>query len=414
MGRSAVSRPRVFHSKRRDLILSRAVHTHAGAVSPRALVVGAGIGGLAAAIALRRVGVDVSVFERVPEIREVGAGISLWANAVRALEWLGLEEAIRRGSIAYEVGGLRSADGAVISGISADELRRRVGTPVIVLHRADLHAALIGALPSDSVHLGASCSGFEQDGNGVTVRFTGGRSETGALLIGADGLRSVVRAGLHGAAEPRYAGCTAWRAVVEFDGPIRATETWGYGHMFGQVPISCNRVYWYAAKTAPPGGESADAKSELLELFKGWHAPIEPLITATPPSAILRNDLFDRPPAAAWGSGRVTLLGDAAHPMTPFLGQGACQALEDAVVLGHVLSRTTDVVGALRRYEAMRIPRANAFVARSRRVGQLARLRNPLLVAVRNAMLRRIPPSVQARQIARMIDFEPPPMSESR
>jgi 2-polyprenyl-6-methoxyphenol hydroxylase-like FAD-dependent oxidoreductase len=379
--------------------------------SRRAVVIGAGIGGLAAAIALRRAGVDVRVFERAPEIREVGAGISLWANAIRALTLLGVDEAVRAASVSYAVGGLRTSDGAVLSAISDGELTRLFRTPVIVLHRADLQAALLAALPPAVVHLNAVCTGFEQDEAGVTVTFADRRDVRGDFLVGADGLRSVVRAALHGHEEPRYAGCTAWRAVVDFGDPVRATETWGQGQVFGHVPISRGRVYWYAAKSVPPGGHSANAREELLDLFKGWHTPIEALIAATPATAILRNDLFDRPPLRQWGSGRVTLLGDAAHPMTPFLGQGACQALEDAVVLAHVLSGTPDLTAALRGYESHRISRANAFVTRSRRTGQLARLRNPLLVSLRNAALRRIPAAAQARQIARMIQFSLPERS---
>jgi 2-polyprenyl-6-methoxyphenol hydroxylase-like FAD-dependent oxidoreductase len=372
----------------------------------RAIVVGAGIGGLAAAIALRRAGVDVRVFERAAVIREVGAGISLWGNAIAALNRLGLADDVRSASVSYRVGGLRAPDGSVLSAIS-DEEARLFDSPV-VLHRADLHEVLLSAVPTGTVHLDTACTGFSQRPAGVTVTLSGGRTEDADFLIGADGLNSVIRAGLHGHDEPRYAGCTAWRAVVDFGEPVRATETWGRGQLFGQVPISRGRVYWYAGKRVPPGGRSANPNEELADLYKGWHAPIEALIAATPSAAILRNDLFDRPVLRRWGRERVTLLGDAAHPMTPFLGQGACQALEDAVVLGHVLSGATDLAEALRRYEAHRIPRANTFVTRSRGTGQLALLRNRILVWLRNAALRRIPRAAQARHIARMIDFKLP------
>lgn len=379
-----------------------------GTRTRRALVVGAGIGGLAAAIALRRAGLEVRVFERTAAIREIGAGLSLWANAIRALEWLGVADAIRRESVPYEIGGLRAFDGSVISDVAAADLTRRLGTPVIVLHRADLHAALLAALPGDAVQLDAACTGIEEDAAGVAVKLADGRVEAGDLVVGADGLHSVVRAALHGPKPPRYAGCTAWRAVVDFRDAVRATETWGHGRLFGQIPISGGRVYWYAARTTPQGGTSPDPTRELLDLFRGWHAPIEALVRAAPASGILRTDLFDRKPLRQWGRGRVTLVGDAAHPMTPFLGQGGCQAIEDAVVLGDRLARSRDVASALRAYEAERVRRANAFVVRSRRAGQLARLRNPLLVWLRNAALRRIPPALQARQLARMIDFKPP------
>jgi len=375
----------------------------------KALVIGAGIGGLGAAIALRRAAIDVEVFERVDAIREVGAGVSLWANAIQALNALGLADALRSNSIPYDVGGLRSADGAVLSSISTSDLVRLFGVPVIVMHRADLVAALLSAYEAP-VRLGMACTGFTQDPDGVTVTFAGGRTARGDLLVGADGLHSVVRAAIHGDVKPRYSGCTAWRSVVGFDGELRASETWGSGRVFGQVPISGQRVYWYAARNAVEGERSHRPKAELLALFKGWHEPIEALIDAAEESTILRNDLYDRPPLTSWGTGRVTLLGDAAHPMMPFLGQGACQALEDAMVLGRSLARLPAAIGveqALRDYEARRVPRANAVVSRSRDIGRLARLRNPVAVAVRNTILRSISPHVQARQLARLVQLPP-------
>ena len=371
---------------------------------PKALIIGGGIGGLAAAIALRQAGIDAEVLERTEAIEEVGAGISLWANAIDALDAIGVGHVIRAASVEYTVGGLRTADGSVLTQVSADELVRAFGTPVIVMHRADLVAALLGAIAPGTLRLGSRCLSVRQDDRGVTAQLADGRTAAGDLLIGADGLNSVVRAALHGSNPPTYAGCTAWRAVVPFDTrAIRATETWGAGNLFGQVPIRGNRVYWYAAKSAPPGERPAAAKAELLRLFSGWHEPIGALIEAADESAILQNDIFDRAPLRSWGHGRITLLGDAAHPMTPFLGQGGCQALEDAVVLGRRLRNAPVIPAALRAYEAERMRRANAFVRRSRLVGRIARLRNPLAVALLNGLLKRLDPERQARQLARLI-----------
>jgi 2-polyprenyl-6-methoxyphenol hydroxylase-like FAD-dependent oxidoreductase len=370
----------------------------------RALIVGGGIGGLATAIALARAGLDVQVFERATEIREVGAGISLWTNAIRALDHLGVREAIDGAAVAYEAAGLRAADGAIISAISAEELHRLLGVPVIVVHRADLLDALLAAVPSTSIAFGAACTGVIDRGDHVEVELADGRRVHGDVAVGADGLHSVVREALHGRQAPTYAGCSAWRAVVPFDvSRIRASETWGAGNLFGQVPIRGNRVYWYAAMNVPEGGRSVHPQAELQAVFGGWHAPIHDLIDAADDRTILRNDIYDRPVLKTWGRGRLTLVGDAAHPMTPFLGQGACQALEDAVVLGRCLAGAGDARAALREYERQRRPRANAFVTRSRRVGQIARLANPLLVSMRNALLSRISPIAQARQMANMI-----------
>ncbi len=368
------------------------------------LIAGGGIAGLASALALARAGLDVQVFERAPEIKEVGAGISLWANAIRALDQLGLHDAIDAASIAYETAGLLAADGSIITSISASELQRLLGIPVVVMHRADLLAALVAAVPASQISYGAACTGVIDHGDRVELELSDGRRVRGDAVVGADGLNSVVRAAVHGPEPPRYAGCSAWRAVVPFEtSRIRAGETWGNGSLFGQVPISGNRVYWYAAMNVPEGGRSLHAQSELKAVFGGWHAPIGELIDAADERSILRNDIYDRPVRKTWGRGRLTLAGDAAHPMTPFMGQGACQALEDAVVLGRCLSGGPDVVAALRDYERQRIPRANAFVTRSRLAGRVARVSNPLLAAIRNAALRRIDPAAQARQIAKMI-----------
>lgn len=374
-------------------------------MTPKALVIGAGIGGLAAAIALRRAGFDVEVFERGTEMQDAGAGLSLWANAIHALDALGLSEVVASAGIPYSIGGLRSWRGDILNTMSMEDLRRFFRVPVLVVHRAELWDALADRAGRGNLRLGCRCVSVRQVGERVVAGFDSETFVEGDVLVGADGLRSIVRTMLHGAAPPRYAGCTAWRSVVRFDGEIQATETWGRGSVFGQVPMSGDRVYWYATQNGPEGRpRGPDEKARLLARFRGWHAPVEALIDAADESAILRNDIYDRDPLPAWGRGRITLLGDAAHPMTPFLGQGACQALEDAVALGRMLQPGAAVAPALRAYEAARISRANMFVRRSRVVGRIAQLENPAAVRLRNAVVRLSGPRMQARQIARMID----------
>lgn len=373
----------------------------------RILIIGGGIGGLATAIALRNVGYEVAVFERVAQPREVGAGLSLWANAVKALKQLGLGEMLKAISIPEVQGSIRTWNGTVLTTTSTQELEKALGEPNLIFHRAELHAALLQALPADVVQLGKACTGFQQDANGVTAHFADGDQVRGAALIGADGLHSVVRAQLHGAQPPTYAGYTAWRAVIPF--PLERLlpgETWGAGARFGQVPMSGNRVYWFAAQTAPEGAHSPDGeKAELLRICRGWHAPIEALIEATPEAAILRNDIYDRPPLSRWGEQRVTLLGDAAHPMTPNLGQGACQALEDAVVLARCLRNQADVVAALRAYEVQRIPRTSYIVQQSRRVGVIGQWQQPVAVWLRNFLVKNLLARIQTQQIIRLVGY---------
>jgi 2-polyprenyl-6-methoxyphenol hydroxylase-like FAD-dependent oxidoreductase len=243
------------------------------------------------------------------------------------------------------------------------------------------------------------------------VRFSDGREVCGAALIGADGIHSTVRAQLHGAREPRYAGYTAWRGVAPFAHPQLpigvGIDTWGRGQRFGITHIGGGRVYWFATRNTAAGEEDAAGgrKAELLTRFHGWHEPIEAVIEATEGEAILRNDIYDRPPLRHWGTGRVTLLGDAAHPMTPNLGQGACQAIEDAVVLAACLRDGATIPEALRSYESRRIPRTTAVTRRSRLTGWYGQRERPLECWLRDTLMQRLPPGLQRRQLETMIQF---------
>jgi 2-polyprenyl-6-methoxyphenol hydroxylase-like FAD-dependent oxidoreductase len=371
------------------------------------IVVGAGIGGLCAGIALRRAGIETHVFERAPELAEVGAGISLWANALRALDSLGLGDAVRGIGLTM-TGGLRRPDGSMLAQPVPEALLRRYPEFCVVVHRAELQSLLVDTLGSRHVTLDAPCEAVSQDGLYASMTIAGRGTTDADIVIGADGLHSVVRQQLHGTVAPDYAGYTAWRGVAELDPrEVAVGETWGKGIRFGQVPLTRGRVYWFAAANAAEGASSKDGeRAELLRLFRGWHAPIESLIERTPDGRILRNDIYDRRPLTRWGAGRITLLGDAAHPMTPNLGQGACQAIEDAVVVARCLTRTIDPVAALVEYEALRRPRTEAIVRQSRRVGRIAQLANPVAVGIRDAIVRLVPARTQSAQLEPVIGYD--------
>jgi 2-polyprenyl-6-methoxyphenol hydroxylase-like FAD-dependent oxidoreductase len=368
-----------------------------------ALIVGGGIGGLAAAIALRQIGLDARVFERAPELGEVGAGLSIWPNGLRALGALGLAAEVRRRSLPDLESALRDRRGRVLVAASGAELEALLGDVSLVIHRAELLALLRRALPDEAIVTGSECLGFAESGRSIVARMADGSGPRGDLLVGADGLHSVVRAGLFGRERPRYAGYTAWRAVVRFDHrELTPGVSIGQGRQFGQVPMADGKVYWFATANGPPDQVRPDGgwRPHLEALFADWHAPIPALVGNTPEASILHNDIVDRDPIAVWGSGRVTLLGDAAHPMTPNLGQGANQALEDAVALAAALSATPDTAAALRAYEAARLPRANAVVVGSRRAGRVIQLANPLACWLRDALLRtRTATRMQQRQL---------------
>jgi 2-polyprenyl-6-methoxyphenol hydroxylase-like FAD-dependent oxidoreductase len=371
-----------------------------------ALIVGAGIGGLTAAIAVRRAGWRPVVLERAERFEPVGAGISVFPNAVHCLRRLGLTERIDAVPAMHASGGLHTWRGDQINAADLDVLDQHFGAPLLILHRAALHELLLGALRPDDVRLGATVTGFDQDADGVTVRLAGGGTERGALLIGADGLRSGIRAEVIGDGPPRYAGYIAWRGLAERDVSGQPVgEFWGSGAVFGLVPLPDGLVYWFGTKRVPAGGVDTpeQRKADALAMFADWHPSIPALIEATPATGILRNDICDRAPRRGWSRGRVTLLGDAAHPMTPHLGQGACQAIEDAAVLGDCLSEQDSVPAALADYERRRYPRTAMMVRRSRTAGRLSQLRNPALRAARNLVLRRISVESQLKQMASVL-----------
>jgi FAD-dependent urate hydroxylase len=372
------------------------------------IIIGAGIGGLAAALALKRAGIEARIFERADILGEVGAGLTLWANAVKALRKLGLEE-LTTSAFNLADGDIYSWQGTRLSSLSARKLQQRFGATNLAIHRADLQAALLAAVGPETLVLDCQCSGFEQDKNGVTVHFASGQQVRGRALIGADGIHSTIRAQLFGQHKPRYAGYTAWRGVtVPPPVEMRVGEYWGQGMRFGLVPLIQGRYYWFATRNAREGEQEHQAgrKHEVHALFAHWYDSIPAIIEATPASAILRNDIYDRPPLAHWTQKRVTLLGDAAHPMTPNLGQGACQALEDALVLAHCLEQTANVNLALQLYQSRRIPRTTRIVNRSWNIGRVGQWKNPLACQLRDIGLKWLPSSLQIATFAEAVGYE--------
>lgn len=374
------------------------------------LIVGGGIGGLATALALQRQGIRSLVFERTQQFREVGSGLVLAGNAVKALDKLGLADVLQTIAAPLLFSRLRSWRGEVLMEIPMLEAMRRFRASAVAVHRAELHAALMQALEKESIHMNMQGVSFEQDEKGVRVWFASGEEVQADVLVGADGLHSLVRSQLVGATKPRYAGYTAWRGVTFFSRNQREEqttfETWGAGKRFGFIPLSQGRVCWFAVATALEGEheEETREKRKVLDLVSSCHEPAQAVVEATEASAILRTDIYDRPPLSSWSQGCVTLVGDAAHPMTPNLGQGACQAIEDAFILAESLKSAPTIASALQRYETRRIKRANILVQRSRRLGQIAHWEHPWLVNMRDTLLRMTPRRVLLKQIEWVVD----------
>ena len=372
------------------------------------LVIGAGIGGLATAQALLQLGHRVRMYEAAAELREIGAGVVLGANAMRALDELGLHAAVQPVGTPLTTVRLLDEHGRVLNRADTSGFTERLGYDNLAVHRADLQRELLRALPPGVVQLGHRLARFEQTTTHVTAFFENGEQATAEALVAADGIRSRVRRQLLPASQPRYAGYTCWRAVVHVDAPGLPTsgssETWGRAGRFGLVPVAAGRLYWFACLNSPEANNPifrAYRVADLQRQFAGFHAPILQVLAATTDADLLWGDLFDLAPLASLAFGRVLLLGDAGHATTPNLGQGAGMAVEDAAVLARCLRRApADLPAAFRSFDRQRRPRTRRIVEQSRQLGMLAQFTPPWLAPLRNAALAAVPDWLTARQMA--------------
>jgi 2-polyprenyl-6-methoxyphenol hydroxylase-like FAD-dependent oxidoreductase len=395
------------------------VSNSAGIDGKSAVVVGGGIGGLTAAVALRQVGWQVTVLERAARFGEIGAGITLLSNGLRCLDVIGLGDAVRGSGMPVLAMGMRTEKGRWLSRIDGDgaDLEARTGTTALVLHRAELHKILRDALPAAALIAGVATTGIHggEDGGPAEVHFRDRDRDSvlrAELVVGADGVHSWVRAQRWpDAPAPVYSGSTSWRAVST-QPSAAVTEmslSWGQGTEFGVMPLVDGRTYWYGAANAGEGQRNPDELGELRRQFGTWHEPIPAVLAHTQPQAVLRHDIYWLPKLDSYRRGSVVLLGDAAHAMTPNLGQGGGQALEDAITLAAAVSSTRDVATALTDYDHERRARTQAMslaATRQLRFGQ--KLHNPIAVAIRNTAVALTPDRVALLAIARYGKWYPP------
>ena len=380
------------------------------------MVIGAGIGGLAVAAGLCAAGWDVTACERAGSLEPIGVALALAPNGLRALDAIGAGDALRALAVPQELG-IRRCDGRwLMRSTSGRMVSDRFGDPVILLPRAAVIDALAARVPGGVLSLATEVTSVESGGKAAArVATTAGELDAD-LVVAADGIGSASRSALFpGHPGLRYAGFTTWRLLTgPVTGQVPMAESWGRGTVFGVMPLSGGRVYCYAAAPADPGARAGDELSELVRLFGRWHEPIPGLLAITRPQDVLRHDVAElAAPLPSFHRGRAALLGDAAHPMTPNLGQGACQALEDAAVISWLAAGTGPdaVTGMLARYTAARLPRTTNVVRWSRRAATMTTWASPPAVAFRNTVARltgRLAPGAALRGLAAIYGWQPP------
>lgn len=374
-------------------------------------IIGGGIAGLTMAIALESKGIEYVVFEAAPSIKALGAGLVLAANAIQALERLGIkEEAIAKGRLVDRFS-IYDQQGDTISSVDSKAVSAQYGADNFTIHRAQLHELLLSKISPSLIHTGKRVIGFDNQHDGVLLNFEDGSSYKASYVIAAEGIHSPLRKTLQPHSEIRYAGYTCWRAVIDNDSlQLSSTsETWGRNGRFGIVPLAYNKIYWFACVTAPAHDSRMKhfKVQDLQAVFADFHDPIPQILKHTKDEQLLWNDIIDFKPLKQYAFGRIVLIGDAAHATTPNMGQGACMAIEDAVVLAQEMSKNQDWELAFKNFERRRIGRTSYIVNNSWTLGKLAQTQNKALISIRNTLLRMVPQGVQKRQFKKLytVDF---------
>jgi 2-polyprenyl-6-methoxyphenol hydroxylase-like FAD-dependent oxidoreductase len=368
------------------------------------VVAGAGIAGLATAAGLQQRGRSVTVIEAREDTAGLfdGAGISIWPNALAALDEIGLGDAVRAAGGRVTAGAMRWYDGTWLRHPAAERFIRGLGEPLVVIQRAHLRNILSGALAPGTVTYGKSVTGLIATADGVRLDLSDSTRLDASAVVGADGTRSVVARHLNGRLVDTYVGYTAWRAIAHFslDAEL-AGETMAPGAIVGHVPLGGDLTYWFATEQAPEGRRAPEGELPYLgRKLAHWADPVPAIVAATAPEDVLRNDLYDRTPVRQWSRGPIVVVGDAAHPMRPHLGQGGCQALEDAAILAGFVEQSDDLPSAFGRFAAFRRPRTSALVRESSLIGRIENLRPALLGAAAVRASRLVPERVLTRHLA--------------
>jgi 2-polyprenyl-6-methoxyphenol hydroxylase-like FAD-dependent oxidoreductase len=373
-------------------------------------IIGAGIGGLTSAIALKKIGIETTLFESAPELKPVGAGLGLSSNAMAAFEWLNLSEEIKSHGRFLQFFSIYDQNGKIISRFNYEKGQSKFQN--FTIHRGLLHKQLLSKLDVSQIHLNKRVVDVVQTEKSVIVSFQDGSTHQADLLLAADGVNSIIRNKILPETNLRYAGYTCWRAVVDNTemNLDETSESWGAAGRFGIVPLSNKKLYWFACVNAKQNDPKMKAVGieDLMQRFKNYHHPIPTVCAKSKDNQLIWNDIYDIEPLDRFAFERILLLGDAAHATTPNMGQGACQAIEDAVVLAQCFSKNSDYKNVFSEFEGRRIGRTKWITETSRRIGSLAQLESSLPIMIRNFALRLIPPRVTEKQMYRLssVDFK--------
>lgn len=379
-------------------------------------IIGAGIGGLTTAIAMKQAGIDAEIFEAAPELKPVGAGIFMWSNAMQVFQHLGIADEVKRAGLEVDNAWVTDLQQHPISAFHIKEkITSRYGIGNFAMTRFRLQEVLLRHINSESLHLAKRLRHLEQQQDQVNLSFEDGTTHDADIVIAADGIHSVARNFIDGTCPPRYSGQTCWRGISHFNLPDeyrkQSFEIWGDGAglRFGFGQVWENEVYWFSTSCTAEGQKDLpDMRLAYLEkLYADFGSVVRSLINATDPSSINRSDLYDFPRIKNWYKGRLALLGDAAHATTPNLGQGGCQAIEDGWAIAHYLKLHAEPQHAFAAYQHYRYAKAKKVIDLSWTFNNLTNIKQPWLRSMRNAMLRSLPESVSIKMLDPVFQLKP-------
>lgn len=359
-------------------------------------IIGGGIGGLCAAVTLQNQGHEVQVFESAKAFQPVGAGIGIGSNAMQALMGISVGEEIFDNGYVLHTQVFQDVHGKTLNTIDFSVLKKMYGQENITIHRADLHRTFLEALKPDTIQYNKKCIHIRQDENGITAFFQDGSTAEAELLIAADGINSPIRQQLLPNTTPRYSGYTCWRGITENKGRVEeytSKELWSTRGRFGMAPMRDGLIYWFACiNTTPRNPAYQQLKpQEVAAIFTHFPSVASDIIATTPAENLLHHDIYDIKPLQNFVFNRVVLLGDAAHATTPNMGQGAGQAIEDAIVLGNGFKQFKDVNKVLAHYEKKRVARTAKVIRLSRQIGETAQISSRPIAAARDFLFPLLP-----------------------